>query len=248
MSGINGDGTCISCNGNYYGVNCDQPCPCVNGTCNKDTCICSINYYGNFCEQKCIGSSCLLTCTCNNSDCNDFVCDQNITISNQQSIINSTTLTIQGDMNIEASNLNLSAIQIIIEQNATISNTSLFFNSSYISAKGCIDLTNTNITVDLSKSKANQQLVLFNSSAKCLNGHSYSISYTNQQKCLTAQSQIDTSVLLVLTVQQQSCETGFPWIIVIIVVCSVVALAIIFVLVVLLVPKLKNKIFSKSKL
>ncbi|CAF3508982.1 unnamed protein product [Rotaria socialis] len=69
-----GDGKCLPCRGENYGVGCSEPCQCINGKCNKnatnvnDSCICEPGYQKPDCVK-------LMDQCENNNPCNSSTAD-----------------------------------------------------------------------------------------------------------------------------------------------------------------------------
>jgi len=67
--GKGGNGLCLDCFNNYYGVACNQSCQCYKGLCKDGVfgdgkCfICFTNYYGEYCDKFCY---------CDKGDCDTF--------------------------------------------------------------------------------------------------------------------------------------------------------------------------------
>jgi len=177
-----------------------------------------------------------------------------ITIYNQNfSLLYSTTFTdykIQGNLNIEGSNLYLTSLEISTFSSITISNSNIIFNSSTIISTECIKLSNTTITVDLSQQQSSNisKILLLNSTSGCLSIDSNKINYLNQPKCTTLETKEDSFSLYIVFIKQPECllnnETPFEsWKIILIIVGSLVGVALIFIVIVLIVPSFRKKIF-----
>jgi len=159
----------------------------------------------------------------------------------------------QGNLSIEGSNINLTSIQLTTDLYITILNSNILFNSSTIISKECINLSNTTLTVDLSNTTDEGKILLLNSTSGCLNLNSFSLSYLHQPKCTILKSEEDTYSLYIIFTKLQDCspkesENQLPlWIIIVIIVGSVVGLALIFIIIVLIVPKFRKAIFPYQR-
>jgi len=222
-----------------------------------DVCICGLScndFFGGACNIKCIDYSCNINCTCDPLDCDQdsTYCNGSITIENQITSFSSNYIVIHGNININQSLLNLTSIELFVDNDLTLTNSSFIFDSSTISVSNCVDLINVSITVDLSQfsnASKEENIVLLNSSKGCLKAESYTIAYLNQPKCSTVKNEINDYSLTVVfnkvdceTIQQNQ-HSNETWIILLIAIASVVGIAIIFIIIALVIPSLRTKIF-----
>jgi len=226
-------------------------CDPLNGTCN-----CNPNYYGVTCNEKCIDSKCSIFCLCNDTcEEEEISCMNDITINNQNfSLLFSTNYSIRGNLSIDGSNLNLTSAEITTYSSITISNSNIFYSSSTIISYECIKLSNTTITVDLSQQPNISKLLLFNSTIGCLLLDSYKINYLNEPKCTTLINEENSYSFYIIFEKQPDCgakesQNTIPsWEIALIIVGSVVGVALIFIIIVLIVPSLRRKICTQHKM
>jgi len=257
--GINGTGHCLSCIDNYYGINCDQSCMCVNGNCSAGVngngqCHCSTPFLGASCDQRCVDANCSIKCSCDSQEtCYgvNIVCNNDIVVTNQNlSLLTFSNFSFGGNLTITESILDINSIDLIVQKVIYISNSTIFFNSSSIITSGCINISNTNFTINLSNNEHN--LYLLNSTSGCLNGHPNSITYLNQPKCTTLKTESNAYSLLIILSEQTNCnlsqgKTLQPWAIALIIVGIVIGIALIFLLIVLIVPTFREAIFPHEK-
>jgi len=90
------------------------------------------------------------------------------------------------------------------------------------------------------------------SKSGCLNINSLTTSYLNEPNCTTLKSEQDSNSLYIILIAQPNCLSNIvppndSWKIVLIIIGSVVGVALIFVLIVLIVPPLRHKIFPFEK-
>jgi len=95
------------------------------------------------------------------------------------------------------------------------------------------------------------KLLLLNSSSGCLSIDSNKINYLNQPKCITLKNEENSYTLSIIFIKQPDCLSNNEtpdesWKIVLIIVGSIVGLALIFILIVLIVPSFRSKIFGKK--
>jgi len=248
---VNGTGTCVNCSADYYGKYCNDTCLCVHGNCSMNqSCICNENYLGILCNEKCIDSKCSITCVCSDNNC---TCENDINIQNTTSLYD-TQIEINGNINVEDSNITFSSVVLSIMHNFTLSNSTIEITSSSITVKGCINLNNTNLIINVPKStnSSNQDIniTLFNSETGCLMTSSLNITFLNQSKCAVLKTITDT-FSLVLNINTTSCIASThqtnSWLIpFLIIICSVVGAAILFLILAFAIPKLKNKLFPHA--
>jgi len=201
---------------------------------------------GPNCDQRCLDIFCTTYCTCDPSNCQK-ACNQSLTINNKQfDFLFNQTIIIQGNLNITGSTLNLYSNQMKIESNFSLSNSTLTLSSSNIIVNGCINVSNSNLSVYLSQYSTS--IIILKSDSGCFSHTSLSVSY-NQPQCFKANTQIDSSSITIIISPDPSCQYIYPSgvFIVIIVAASVFGLAIIFVVLVMTVPALREKIFKKKK-
>jgi len=141
-------------------------------------------------------------------------------------------------------NLNLGLVSLYTQKNIVILDSNIQLNStSSIVSNGCINITNSQFTVDLSKTSASETIVLMNSKSGCLNITNYSISYLNEPKCGSAQTQKNSKTLTIVI--SNTCPTGLAgWVIAVIIIASIVGVLLILVAIVLLVPSLRRRVIS----
>jgi len=246
------NGSC-TCNSNYYGPTCNNSCSCVNGVCNSNngSCTCNDSYIGVFCNEKCIDPNCVIVCTCYSKTCTEenIICNNSINIvSNSIYLENYSQLNIQGNITIDGSNLNLTSLQLTSNSFIIISNSNIMFNSTTFYSKECINISNTNFTIDLSQNESTNSLLLLQSAGGCLNVTSYSIKFLNQPNCKTLKIEKNSSSLVIIFNEQTNCgaENQFQLNtleIVLIIIGSIVVLVIIFIILALTIPSLKDIIF-----
>jgi len=224
-------------------------CYCRYGYCDPElNCICFTNFTGEHCTKRCIDNKCKVNCDCNDIvNCSVYAeCDDNIVILNLTANLTSIYY-IQGYTYIEGSNLNLSSFQFNIQQNLTLNNASIFFDdSSYLSVNGCIYINNISITVDLStySPESDDRRILLNSASGCLIGDEPNITFINKPNCTYVESlKDDYSISFIFENNCPSSLVLAPWEIAAIVFGSIALLIIVFVLVVLLVPCIREAIF-----
>jgi len=203
--------------------------------------IVMINFFGPECDKTCIDSSCSIYCACNDAEiCSGVknICNNDITITGQNITLNSLS-------------------NYFIQGNISISNSSVSFNlNSSLISTGCINISNSYFKIDLSNftfsSTSNEdKIYLINSTAGCLYGDTFSLSYLNQPKCTILKNEMDSYSLFIIFVKQTESECATKesqntitwWEITIIVVGSVVGVALIFIVLVLAIPALRNQIF-----
>jgi len=179
---------------------------------------------------------------------NDFV------ILRESVSVTSEVIFTQGILSISDSTFKVTDDQIYVDRDISIVNTSIYFSSTTINAQGCINISNVNFTIDLSNTTlATEKLILLNSSAGCLNFGNYSISYIHQPKCFSTTSDFDSDSLYIIFTKLSSCnepekQTQMEeWKIGLIIIGIVLGVAIIFILIVLLVPFLRRKIFPYAR-
>jgi len=217
----------------------------LNGTCN-----CQKNFIGNNCDQFCIDSNCSFTCVCDDpNSCGNNLCNQNLSLSNQPFSLNSTTLYIKGNMIIDESQISLNSSTMIIDKNISITNSSLDFNSdSSVVANGCINITQSKINVDLNNTQNTKLILLFKSTSSCLNGNSYTVSYKNQPPCSSTNSTSDDSSIVVLLNQNNCNGSSLNIWVIVAVLGAILGVAIIFILLVLTVPRLRSCFLKKRNI
>jgi len=196
---------------------------------------------------------CLVKCNClESTNCSgtNISCYNDLTIQDQNLRI-SNDIFIIGNTNIDESNLNLISSELYVEKNFTFSNSSLTLDTqSSISVDGCINVKNISITLSLADIASNQtKVILLNSSSNCLNATSCKISFSNTPKCKNIISSIDSNSLFLIISNQENCNNieSLPLLeIAVIIAGSVVGLAIIFVVLVCMVPGLRENIFPNE--
>jgi len=115
---------------------------------------------------------------------------------------------------------------------------------------GCINFNHTKIYVDLTNTTSTK--LILNSTSGCLQLSSNQIIYSNEPKCITLKSEENSYSLIVVFQTNTDCgakqesQISITWweITLIIVVAGLV---LIFVAIILLVPSIRSKIFSKQK-
>jgi len=245
--GMNGNGKCISCNPDYFGLTCNQICSCDNGS----NCDEGVNGYGCFIE-RCVDPDCFIKCQCFSNNCSsNFNCNNSITILNQTSTLNlSSVLYILGNADVDGSKLNLTTAELKIEKNFTIIYSSLLFDSnSTILVNGCIVVKNISITISLSNIDSNQKkILLLNSSSECLDVQSYSIEYLNAPKCKNITSESDSSSIYIIISEQNCGSTLQIGEIIAIIVGSILGVVLITFAILLSIPKLRYKLLPSAKI
>jgi len=208
----------------------------------------------SFRNFRCIDSNCFIDCICNDTNTcegDNLICMNDILINNHTiTILNSTFF--KGNITIQGSNLIL-PVELIIDSFINITDSNILFNSSAIISENCITLSNINITVDLSQESNTNTLLLLNSTAGCLNISSYTIIYLNRPKCKNTVSKVNSYSLYIAFATVPNCleseqQNIQEWIIaLIIIVSAIVGLALIFVILSLVIPSLRRKIYPHQE-
>jgi len=229
----------------------------VNGVCNdgingNGSCNCSMGFSGDNCDFRCFDSDCNVNCTCDINTCSDdiIICTKDINIFNLSIPLQDLLQIIQGAITIEKSNLNITSGNIFTASSMSIADSNLYFNSSSIISTGCINLTNSNITVDL-KNTSSKELLLLQSKSNCLNLSSISYSYINTPHCTLPKNEENQTTLFITISLSPTCGSEEPpfqiWIIIVIV-GSILGLVILFIILVLTIPKLKYTLFPSQRI
>jgi len=221
----------------------------VNGNClSNGSCNCTADFLGKLCDTSCFDKNCLISCICDDKiECtgSSKICNNNIYFFDQSAIVVSAVITIIGEIELSNSSLNLNSSQLYLRGDLSLINVSLTLSNSMISVNGCIYLNDSHIVVDLSNFTKNLKTQILISEDHCLNSQSTTITYVNQPNCFTEQTTIDQSNVIV-NLLATSCNLKTPpsialWIPILI--GSFVVLAIIVIVIIMVVPSLRLKIF-----
>jgi len=146
---------------------------------------------------------------------------------------------------IEESNMDLNSNVLQFNSNLSLQNSTIYFNSSSIIVAGCINISSSNIIVDVSSSLNNGDILLFNSTSGCLKGDSVNITFLNEPKCSILKTEMTTYSLYVIFIKQSTCGSTpvYTLEIVLITIGCIVGVALLTVVIILVVPSLRRKIF-----
>jgi len=160
----------------------------------------------------------------------------------------------KGNVIIDASNVNLSSIELVIDKDLSISLSNIEFYYSTIVSKGCINCTKVNFTIDLTNvTLTNDKLFLMNSTIGCLNIIDSTFNFINAPKCTTLTSETTPTSLFILFSNSEACNPTNPqkalpiWEITLITIGAVVGAGLIFILIVMVIPDLRNRFFPNKK-
>jgi hypothetical protein len=157
---------CITCDPNYYGLNCDKKCTCMNGFCDnkKDgtgKCTkCFPGYSGEDCNNNCLNDDCSVYCPClSKYQCSTFKstsqCQKDISVLEKSSSIINKNLTFDGDFKFKSTQMNIINSSLHIKADFSLAASKLMIDiDSSISVVKCINIDSvSSIQIDMKNIK-----------------------------------------------------------------------------------------------
>jgi len=241
------------------------------------------NIQGSLCDVSCLDATCKSNCSCdnscymNNQSCssqvllssntwelsNTLTLGNGLVVSSSQLSLVNMTLTVNGDFDVQNSQLNLSSSSTFLSD-FFLKNTTLFIDSSSnITIANCdTQLENATIVVNLSKyniapNTSQTNLTILNTPLNCsINLNSTKFQYVNVPQCYNIKSVNGTASITFLFTPISGCNpkqttevNPIPtWgIVLIIIIIVIVVAAIIFTLLALTIVPLRSKIFPHKR-